>query len=616
MASKKSNGLVWILMALLILGLGGFGATSFTGSVSRVASVDGKPVRIDSYSRELQGQMNQLGQQLGQVMTFEQAQAFGLPEAVLSRLVANRALDAEADKLGLSVGDGTLRDQIVQIQAFQGPDGSFSRDNYTFALQNAGLSEEEFETDLRAETSRSILQAAVVSATEMPAIYADTLVGFLAETRAISLVRLGVDALDAPIPAPTEAQLRAFYDENIADYTAAEKKRITYAMLSPDSLVDSMPVDDSAIRQIYEERIDQFEQPERRLVERLPFADAEAAQAARDQLDAGETDFEALVAGRDLTLNDVDLGDVSREDLGAAAEAVFAATSGDIVGPADSDLGPALYRVNGVLAATSVDYGTAALMIREELAADAARRAVQAQAEPAEDLLAGGATLEELAAETDMELGQIDWYAGLSDGIAAYADFEDAASALTAEDYPEVMQLDDGGIYAMRLDEIVPPAPEPFEDVAERVADNWEAAQTDAALTAKAQAMMDRVAAGETLEEVTTDLGLSLAQEPAVTRNGAVLGTPAGFNAEVFDLAPGEMSLSQGFGAVILARLDSVTPPAEDDPRASQLRQQITAQVSGALAQEVYDAYATQVRASKDVRIDQEALNAIHAQFR
>ncbi|MBY5970962.1 SurA N-terminal domain-containing protein [Ferrimonas balearica] len=616
MASKKSKGAMWIIMALLILGLGGFGATSFTGSVSRVATVEGKPVRIDSYSRELQNQMNQLGQQMGQAMTFEQAQAFGLPEGVLARLVSNRALDAEADRLGLSVGDGTLRDQILQIQAFQGPDGSFSRDSYTFALDNAGLTEEEFESDLRAETARSILQAAVVSATEMPATYSDTLVAFLAETRQVSMIRMGVDQLDAPIPDPTEQELRAFYEENIEDYTAPEKKRITYALLSPDALVDTVPVDDSAIRQVYEDRIDQFEQPERRLVERLPFVDEAAAQAARDQIEAGETDFETLVEDRGLTLNDVDLGDVSRDDLGTAGETVFEATSGDIVGPVDSDLGPALFRVNGVLAATSVDYGTASLMIREELAADAARRAVQAQAEPAEDLLAGGATLEDLAAETEMELGTVDWYPGLSEGIAAYADFEDAATALSSDDYPEILQLDDGGIYAMRLDEVLPPAPEPFEDVAERVADNWEAAQTDDALTEKAQAIIDRVEAGETLEDVATDMGLTVTVEPQVTRNGAVLGTPRGFNAEVFEMEEGALTVSQGFGAVILARLDAITPPAEDDPRATELRQQVTAQVSNALSQEIYSAYMTDVRNSKDVRIDQDALNAIHAQFR
>lgn len=618
MASKKSKGkgAAWILLALLILGLGGFGATSFSGNINSVGSVGGKSIRVDSYSRELQNQMASLGQQIGQTVTIQQAQAFGLPDAVMNQLVTNRALDAEADRIGLSIGDGTLRDQIVDISAFKGPNGSFDRETYKFALDRAGMTEEEFESDLREETSRSILQAAVVAATRMPATYADTLVNYLSETRAISMVRMNQDNLDAPIPAPTEAELKAYYDAHSADYTAPEKKRITYAMLSPDSLIATVPVDETAIKQAYEARKDEFEQPERRLVERLVYPDQASAEAAKAKLDAGEADFETLVKDRGLELTDIDLGDVSKAQLGAAGDAIFAAESGTVVGPLQSDLGPALFRINGVLAANNTDYGTASLMIREELAADAARRAVQAQEEPTEDLLAGGATLEDLAKETDLTLGTIDWYDGLSEGIAAYADFDNAARELTADDYPEIAELDDGGIFAMRLDETIPAAPEPFEDVKDRVARNWEADQTDKALQAKAQALMDKVTGGATLEDAAAELGLEVITETAVTRNGAVLGTPQGFNADVFDMKIGDLHMTSGFGAVIVARLDQITPPAADDEGATQLRTQLNSQLSSSLAQEVYTAYANKIRNSMDVRIDQDAVNAVIGQFR
>ncbi|MBR9764010.1 MAG: peptidylprolyl isomerase [Rhodobacteraceae bacterium] len=617
MASKASNGLVYILLALLILGLGGFGATSFTGSVSSVAKVEGKPVRIDSYSRELQNQMNQIGQsQMGRPLTLAEAEGFGIPQGVLAQLVSDRALDAEAARLGLSVGDETLSQQIMQIPAFQGPNGTFSRDSYSFALQQAGLSEKDFESDLRDETARSVLQAAVIAATRMPESYAGALVNYIAETRDITLLRLDQDNLPEPLAEPSEEELRAFYEENIAEFTAPEKKRITYAVLAPDSLVDDMPIDPERVREVYESRIDEFEQPERRLVERLAFASEEAAEAAKTALDAGETDFETLVQDRGLTLTDVDRGDVSQAALGAAGEAVFAAESGDVVGPLPSDLGPALFRVNGVLAANNTDYGTASLMIREELAADAARREVARQAEPAEDLLAGGATLAELAEETGMELGTIDWFDGLSEGIAGYADFDDAAAAVAEGDYPEIAELDDGGIFALRLDEVVPPAPEPFEEVRDRVFNNWEAQQTDAALTARAEAITARIEAGESLEAIAEAEGLELRTETGITRGGNVLGTATGYNASVFGMEEGATMISSAFGAVILTRLDAVTPPAEGDEQTAQLRQQITGQVSSGLAQDLYAAYADEVQGSMDVRIDQEALNAIHSQFR
>ena len=60
-----------------------------------------------------------------------------------------------------------------------------------------------------------------------------------------------------------------------------------------------------------------------------------------------------------LTLDDIDLGDVSKSDLGAAGEAVFALASPGIVGPFMSDLGPALFRMNAVLAAQNTTFDAA-----------------------------------------------------------------------------------------------------------------------------------------------------------------------------------------------------------------------------------------------------------------
>ena len=52
----------------------------------------------------------------------------------------------------------------------------------------------------------------------------------------------------------------------------------------------------------------------------------------------------------------MDLGDVRKIDLGRAGDAVFAAAAGDIVGPLDSAVGPALFRVNAVLAAQETTF--------------------------------------------------------------------------------------------------------------------------------------------------------------------------------------------------------------------------------------------------------------------
>ncbi|MEC8042670.1 MAG: peptidylprolyl isomerase, partial [Pseudomonadota bacterium] len=157
---------------------------------------------------------------------------------------------------------------------------------------------------------------------------------------------------------------------------------------------------------------DQFIVAERRLVERLIYSDATAADAAKAALDAGEKDFETLVADRGLDLADVDMGDVTAASLGAAGSDVFALDGTGVVGPVETTLGPALFRVNGVLPGSETTLDEAREELHAELASDAARRQIDRVAEDLDDLLAGGATLEELEGEGGAVLSSIDWHAG------------------------------------------------------------------------------------------------------------------------------------------------------------------------------------------------------------
>ena len=146
-------------------------------------------------------------------------------------------------------------------------------------------------------------------------------------------------------------------------------------------LLDSVAIEESTLRAEYEASEAEYNRPERRLVERLVYLDATAADRAAAQLEVEGTTFEALVQERGLNLADVDLGDVTRLELDAAGEAVFAAEVGDVVGPLPSNLGPALFRVNAVLPAQNTPFEEAEPRLRQRLALDAARRQVEFQAD-------------------------------------------------------------------------------------------------------------------------------------------------------------------------------------------------------------------------------------------
>ncbi|MCA0871287.1 SurA N-terminal domain-containing protein [Seohaeicola saemankumensis] len=605
-----SKTFVWILMGLLMVGLAGFGATSLTGTVRTVATVGDEVITVDAYAREMQREIRAIEAQTGQAMQMSQAVAMGLDRSVLARLVALASLDNEVAQAGISIGDENLQKEIVAIPAFQGIDGQFDRESYRFALEQAGLSEVEFEEDLRNEAARTLVQGSVIAGVVMPQTMTEALTDFIAARRSFTVATLTAASLDEPLPEPTEEQLKAHYEANGDRYTLPETKQLTYALLVPEMMLDQVEVDEDSIRRLYEERSGEFNLPERRLVERLVFSDDSAASDAMAQVEVGGATFESLVQARGLDLSDTDLGDVTLADLEGAGEAVFAADVGDVVGPLPSSLGPALFRVNGVLAARETAFEDARADLRDELAGERARRLIETQAENIDDLLAGGATLEELTGETDMELGRIDWTANSVDDIAAYDAFRDAAAAVTAEDFPEVTFLEDGGIFAMRLDDVLPPRPEAFDDARDRVVTDWTVDQTEAALRDQAQAAIATLATSGDFVET----GLNFRVENGLTRTAYLDGTPADFMTEVFDMEPGELRIISGDGAVFLVRLDETLPP-EDTPELAQMRAAFGEELNQSLAQGIFDAYVRDAQLRARPMVDQQALNAVQASF-
>lgn len=608
--STASRTFVWVILGLLIVGLAGFGATNLSGTVRTVATVGDQTISVDAYARELQREIRAIEAQRGQALPISEVQAMGLDDRVLGRLMALAVLDDEAARLGLSIGDRNLQREILAIPAFQGPDGSFDREAYRFALQNAGLAEAEFEEDLRRESARTLLQGAVMGGARMPDTLTALLTDYVGARRAFTRARLGPDDLAEPIPEPTEDELRAFHEENTQLFVLPESRSITYAWLTPQMIQDEVELDEAALRALYDENEAQYNQPERRLVERLAFPTAEAASDAMAQLEVGGTTFEQLVDQRGLSLSDVDLGDVARSDLGAAGEAVFAAEPGAVVGPVETSLGPALFRVNAVLPARSTSFEEAEPELREQLAAERARRQIEAMAQDVDDLLAGGATLEELADETEMQLGRIDWSAETTGEIADYEAFRDAAAAVGAEDFPEVAYLEDGGIFALRLDEVLPPRPQPFEDARAAVRAAWERARTEAALAEQAREAVAAIEAGASFE----DAGLEPTREDGLTRSAFIKGAPQGFMSRVFDLEPGAVEAIPGAGAVWVVRMDEVLPPAES-PEMEALSEALGAELDQTLAQALFDAYLRDAQLRAQPMVDQRALNAVNASF-
>ena len=611
---KKKGGrslVVWVLVAMLIAGLSGFGVENFGGATAKIGRVGEIEIEANDYAREMQGQINTLTRQFGAPVSMADARSFGVDRQVLAGLVNRAALDNEAARLGLSVGDATVAAELGKISAFQGISGTFDREAYALTLQQNGTNEAAFEANLRRDVARALLTGAVAGGVVSPAPLTDTLVAYAGEKRGFSLLVLDDTALEAPLAAPTPAEVQAHYDANIATYTRPEAKRVEYAALLPETLAANMEVPEDEVQKAYDARLSEFMIPEKRLVERLVYPDEAAALAAKARLDQG-TSFDDLVAERGLTLEDVDLGDVTREELEGAADAVFALTEPGTVGPLPSALGPALYRMNAILAAQETTLDAARPELLQILQTEAAARAIADKVEAIDDALAGGATLQDLSTEFGMTLASTDYAAGAedNDAITGYTAFRSAADALAEGDFPEAILLEDGGLVAMQLVEILPPSPVPLDKITDKVTEATRAEALARALAAKAAAAKTAVEAGATLESQGTVTAVAPTDRQATLDVG-----PAVVLETAFQMQPGEIRVIEAGSFVALLRLDSITAAEVTSEEGQEMQDSIRQNLDRSIAEDMAALFTATVGQQAGIALDQAVIDAVNTQL-
>ena len=606
---KGTQAAAWVLTGMLVLGLGGFGVTNFGGTISTIGSIGGTPITTQDYANALRQEMAAYAAQLGVArVSVPDALAAGLNRRALSAVVTRAAFDEETARLGLSVGDESVAADLMKRDVFKGMSGAFDRDIYREALRQEGWSEADFETTLRRDLARSIVQGAVIGGFAAPQPAVDSFYRYIAERRSFSMVRLGQADLTTPLPEPSEDELKAWYDANIAKFTKPEARRIAYAALLPDAIAPDQQVDEAALQKMYDDRIDEFVVPERRLVERLVFPDLATAEAAKARLDAGMT-LEELVAEIGTTMSAIDLGDVAKTDLGGAGDAVFAADEGATV-VADSSLGPAIFRVNGTLQGENLSFDDARPFLATEMQGDAARRLIADKVETIDDLLAGGAELKDLADEMGMVYATLDHVPGLqgAEAIEGYTAFRTAAEAAAAGDYPEAVVLEDGGVVALQFLEIVPAAPIPFDAAKEAVAADWRSAKLRDALSARAIEMKAAIEAGTAIGT----LGI-VDQTPEITRMGNVDGAPADLIAAAFSMAAGDVRVIEQGDFVAVVVLNAILPTDETGEDALAMKALLAAQMQQAISDDALTAFSDALIAGAKVSLNDAAITAVHS---
>ncbi len=519
-----------LLIGLLVLSFAVWGVSGFVNTVdpTEVARAGDTPVPTAEFARVYERYRTNVAQQMGTVLTPQQAVAIGLPTQVLSTLVTEALQVDAARALGVDLSDEAVAERIRQNPAFAGPDGSFNRAAFDRILQLNRLSEAEFIAAERRAAVQEALVNGLVGGITAPTAYLEAFNRYANQTRVVATLAITEDALDA-IPDPTEEELRAWHAEHTDRFRSPERRTVTLVTLSSEALADPSAITDEEIRAAYDAP-GAYGTPERRGVQQVRFPSMEAAEAAVASLGSG-TAFEAILADAGVTAEDADLGTVTQANLvnPQVAEAAFALEAPGAVA-VETRFGPLLVRVTEILPAEKQPFEAVEEEIRQTLANEEAARQVNDVLTDVEDAVAGGAPASELADRFGLPLrtvpsvtrdgfGPEDAPSGLDPAILA------EAFAIEPGDEPSRIRVGDATAW-VQVDSVEAAADQPYEAVADDVLADWTLAEKEERQSALADEAAEAVRSGTPLADIAARYGLTVETSEAFSRNAPPPGLP------------------------------------------------------------------------------------------
>ena len=607
-----------ILFGLLILsfaiwGIGDIFRQSSQRSI--VAEVGEIEILEDDFVDELRREIDRLQEGTDAQIDLRQALDMGIADRVLDRMVFRALYDLAARDAGVAVSDQVMRAEIIRNPSFQNSLGEFDPEVFQQTLFRSGYSEDRFVALMRGDLVRGQVTAAVTDGATAPKLLVDLLYRFRAEKRVAETVRI-TDAAVRLADAPTEEELEAYHKEHADRYMAAEFREVTAVILMPEDILDQIEIDDAALREEYESRADEFQIPERRVVEQMLFDDEATARKAHDRLKLGE-DF-AAVAKEMTGAAPIDLGKLTREDfiIDTLGEVSFGLSEDGFSEPVRTDLGWHILHVTEVEPAYTEGFGVAREKLAKEIKRERSVDVLFDLANKFEDELGGGASLEEAASRLNVKVVKIpavDRQGNDRDGkkidvIPEGPEFLDTVFFLSEGEDSRMTESQSGAYFALRVDKITPASVRPLAEVRDRVIADWETDRRHAIAKERAAALLERVEGGEDMAVVAKEAGYSYEVTAPFTRDGRGLepGFPLALVGEIFKANRGDAFTAPTDRGYVVARLKEILPanPAAATDEVNSLAAQLRSMIAADLLSE----FANALRSRYGVDIDRQAI--------
>lgn len=557
--SIHDNAKGWVAYLIVILISVPFalwGIQEYIGGSGKtiVAVVNGEDIELQEVQNAVADQRQRMMQMFGKLPPgFDDS---SLKQSALDEIINKTLLEQYAEEKGYRASPNEVIELIRTIPQFQN-EGKFDSQLYRQVLASQGRNTAEFEQQLRSSLTNEQFRNAIASTAFMPKSEMQRYQSLSQQKRDIEIYTLNTADVVKDLTISDE-KIEEYFKENPDRYQTDEMVKVSYVELKQADINKLIEVTDELLQAHYDDNADlYFEKAKFKMshikvgiTEKQTEEQAKAkADALYSSISSGEKSFEGMVASKDDETLFTELADTvgflqkGSIDI-ALEEAVFAASSGDLIKPIQTSTGFEIIKVLEIIKEHQKPFEKARADVEKSYRNKLSAERYEDQLEILKtSSFENDGSLEPAAKAIDSEIKHSEFFSrnGGKKGIAANPATIDAAfrdDVLSQGINSSLIEISKNHALVLRLDEHKIPQQKPLADVRDVIIEQLKKDEGQKLVKEKGEAILSSIqTAGnwDSLGELATsvkkhaDVGRSDPNVmPFITQEIFKLQTPSG----------------------------------------------------------------------------------------
>jgi len=288
--------IIGAISVALVISFGNMNQTPLEEDV--VITVNDKEITLIDYRAEYTNQLLQFQEVFGDEIP--ESLEFTIQESTTENLIMKTLLKDYVDAQGYRVSPEFVAELITGNPNFQLGEG-FNRENYQAILTSQGISQSQYENDLRIQLQIDQLRRALIESSFITPSEFRKFVELQMQERSGQFLLIPSSNYADQVNLDNE-EVSAFYSENTNSFMTEEEIDVEYLSINIEDIAQDIKISKSDVEQYYKENIDRFRSNEERKSSHIliSFDDEVIDDAALEQIEnlqerikAGES-FESL----------------------------------------------------------------------------------------------------------------------------------------------------------------------------------------------------------------------------------------------------------------------------------------------------------------------------------